>query len=359
MIYLNHAATSWPKPAPVREAVAEALSASAEDWDEALADQHRRIAAFFGVQEPEHLLLTPGCTASLAVAVADLPWQAGDRVAISSYEHHALVRPVLALEARGVEVDVVPDAGSDGPFDLGHLDEVLREGHVRLVAVSGASNVTGALLPLAEIRDRAHAAGAQLLVDAAQLAGWTDLDAPALGADLVAFGGHKALQGPWGVGGLIGGKDVALRSRRLPAGEPEPLGYCDTGSVDRAAVAGLAAAVGWLSRRPDRLTAARTQLDRLEAGLRAVRGVHLHGATPVYRRVPTVCLTAEGWTAAALARALRARGVLAGAGLQCAPLAHRTLGTSPDGALRLSLGPPPPDYAIHRVIAELAQILAV
>lgn len=337
-IYLNAAGTSWPKPAPVEQAVLRALALDPARWAEAFEVAHARIAEYFGVRDPQTLLLAPGCTSALSVAIQDHDWQAGDRVLISSHEHLALLRPVLALRDRGVEVVIAPP-GRSHTIDLDFVKDTLRSGGVRLVAFSAASNVTGALAPMAQMLDLAHEHGALCLVDAAQVAGWLPIDVAAMGVDMLAFAGHKALQGPWGVGGLYVAPHIKMCTPRLPAPLARP-GYCDVGSVDRLALHGLEAALDWLcaAEQSGRLARARALAATLWGRLNGLKGVTLHGPSEPSARLPTVAMTCTHSSPHALARDLGAHGVIASAGQQCAPLAHRTLGTGSQGVLRMSVG---------------------
>lgn len=350
VIYLNHAGTSWPKPAPVQAAVSSAMRARVDTWASSFATAHARIAGAFGIADPTRLLLTPGCTSALSVGVSDLPWLPGDRVLCSAFEHHALHRPLQLLEQRGVDLEVIPPAGA-APLDLEVLEATLRRGGVRLVALSAASNVTGALLPVREVVALAHAAGAQVLLDAAQVAGWMPLDVIELGVDLMAFAGHKGLQAPWGIGGLYVAEHVLMTSPLAVCALPEPgeavtdcapmPGYCDTGSVDRLALAGLVAGLDWLDapEQADRLSRGREVIAELAEAMSGVAGVSMYGPRPPEARLPTLALTLEGMSPGKWAGELEARGVIAASGLQCAPLAHESLGTAPEGVLRLSVGP--------------------
>lgn len=332
MPYLNHAGTSWPKPAPVREAVQRALAADPADWATSFAAHHAAVAAAFGIGEPDRLLLTPGCTSALATAVGALPWRGGERIATSAWEHQALAGPAQRLAARGVE-HVVVGPGGGGPLDLDRLEGELRGGRVRLVAMCAACNVTGELLPVGDVVELAHRYGALVLVDAAQTAGWSDDDVTGLGADLFAFAGHKGPQAPWGIGGLYAAPGVPF--------EGAAPGYCDTGSVDRLALAGLAAGLAWLQApaRAERLARARSIIEALCTRLEATPGVSLHGPRAPAARVPTIAFTVAGCSAGAVAEALAAQDVIASGGRQCAPLAHETLGTLDGGVVRLSAGP--------------------
>ncbi len=365
-IYLNQAGTSWPKPSPVEAAVASALQADPADWPEQFQKAHAQIAAFFHISDPSRLLLTPGGTSALAVAVADHLWSAGDRVLTSGLEHHALHRPLLKLTEQGVRLEVLPRTDSE-PVVLAALAKALSDGGVRLVALSAASNVTGELLPVAEAIELAHRYGALVCVDAAQVAGWWDLDVVALGADLLAFTGHKALNGPWGIGGLYVSPEVAMNSPaascevqpgQLPSRCSTLPGYCDTGSVDRLALAGLAAAVGWLQEpeQANRLARCREMARSLAQAAQAIPQVTVHGSTQ-QAGLPTVALTVEGRQPADLAAAFSAVGIIVSAGLQCAPLAHQTLGTDPNGVVRLSIGLSNQEDQIHAVVEMLPSIL--
>jgi selenocysteine lyase/cysteine desulfurase len=363
MPYLNQAGTSWPKPEPVRAAVAEALAVDPSTWDTAHDRAWRAVAAHLGSADHERLLLTPGCTSALAVAVADHAWQAGDRVLCSGYEHHALHRPLLALAGRDVELVVIPPAG-DGPLDLEALRHELRRGRVRMVALSAASNVTGEILPCREVIRLAHEHDALCLLDAAQVTGWLPIDVAELDVDLLAFAGHKALHGPWGIGGLYVAPRVTMTTPAatcsIGAGKacaPMP-GPCDVGSVDRAALAGLEAALAWLAapERAERLAVARDLTEHVEGALSMLPGVTLLARTPASERLPTVAFTSR-IAPAAIARSLFARGVVVAHGLQCAPLAHETLGSAARGAVRISFGPQNTEEDAARVVEELQAVL--
>ena len=366
MAYLNHAGTSWPKPEPVQRAVESALRSDPCDWPDDFDRQHRRVAEGFGVRDQGRLLLTPGCTQALSLAIADHAWIPGDRIVTSRLEHHAVQRPVALLERAGVEPVRIPRA-TDGPFDLDVLADVLRAGSVRVVAVTAACNVTGELLPVTEIATLAHEHGALCLVDAAQTAGWLPYDLSTLGVDLFAFAGHKGLQGPWGLGGLYVAPHVALSSPAAACELPEPgepvacatmPGYCDAGSVDRTALAGLVAALGWLAspERTERLARARRQVERFAGALEQRPDARVLGMRSAEARLPTLAFAFEHMPLGDAASAFSRAGVTVAAGLQCAPLAHEELGTAPAGTLRLSAGPATGDAEIDRALSVLAEL---
>ncbi|MCG8420740.1 MAG: aminotransferase class V-fold PLP-dependent enzyme [Proteobacteria bacterium] len=360
-IYLNNAGTSWPKPPCVVEAIAQTHGAHPDTWPGILARAHAEVTAFFGIAEPSRFLFTNGCTSALAVALADLPWYPGDRIIISGLEHHALARPVVKLaRERGVEYSIAPYA-SGAPVDLEFVRAELARGRVKLIACTTASNVTGELLPVSELIDLAHAHEALCLVDGAQTAGIFPIDLAALEADLFAFAGHKGPLGPQGVGGLYIAPHVVtespaasceLRIGSAASADPaDPAGpwpcssfptYCDVGSVNLAAVAGLAAGLGWLRERGQTAVRSHTRAlaTRLCDGLAEISEVTVHGSRDSDRRTSAISISLDDRAPDEIAVRLRQeRGVIVSAGHQCAPMAHETLGTSAHGTLRLSPGP--------------------
>lgn len=342
-IYLNHAGTSWPKPQIVIDAVNEAMTRSPGEWGGSFEAAHQAIADFFGIPDPDQLLLTPGCTSSLAVAIGDIDLGGRSRVLASVWEHHAMHRPLLKLIPAGKTLHYIPP-GNGSALDLNELENELSQGDVGLVAITAAANVTGDLLPYTDAIKLAHQHGAQVLLDAAQVVGWLDLDFGDLRADVVAFGGHKGLQGPWGIGGLYmapGARMNCSRGTSKSSSAEQALrpGYCDVGSVDQVALAGLHAATGWLQKtdRAACLRQAREQIGRIEVALMRA-GARCFSINDASRRMPTLAFSTNGYTSAALTAALRALGITVGSGLQCAPLAHQALGTQDEGLVRISVG---------------------
>jgi selenocysteine lyase/cysteine desulfurase len=354
--YLDHAATSWPKPEPVRAAVAGALAAPPSAWSTSVAEAE--VARAVGAR-PDALLFTPGCTSALHLGVADHPWRRGDALLLDPYAHLALERPARALEARGVAVEVLTPGSSEEPLDLAAAEARLRRGDVRLVAVSGVSNVTGAVAPVGELCALAHAARAGLLVDAAQAIGWIPLELESSGVDVAAFGAHKGTQGVWGIGALYVREGYRLESPRAGGALGGP-GWCDAGSLDRPALEGWAAGLRWLDAPPraGRLDRARAKIAELRAALEGWAGVRVLGPRSEARRTPVLALVVSGRAPSDLASALRASGIQVSGGLQCAPLAHRALGTLDlGGALRLSVGPEPDAVDVGEVLRGLRSAL--
>ena len=374
-LYLNHAGTSWPKPRVVSEAVRDAMSASPAEWPQRFDEAHQAIAEFFGVSRPEQILLTPGCTSALAVGLGDALIASGKRVLTSRWEHHALHRPLLKLASTGVRVEYIPPRRSESthghvrPIDLDWLEQALSKHDVGLVAITAACNVTGEPLPYEDVIQIAHQHGSMVLVDAAQIVGWRKLDLPRLGADMVAFGGHKGLQAPWGIGGLYLSDRVQMECTSATCESPvarnsndsQPLrpGYCDVGSVDQFALAGLHAAIRMLRQQNMEayLADARRQIQRIRGTLEPIDYLRLFGPAELDQGMPSLALAVSGLSSSEVSSRFRRHALFVGSGVHCAPLAHQTLGTQASGLVRLSVGLGQPDEEIDEAIDRLRSAL--
>ncbi len=344
IVYLNHAGTSWPKPQPVLQAIVDATDSNPELWPDLFQRSIDTVASFFNVDSCR-LLLTPGCTSALNLALMDQDWQPGDRIITSSFEHHALFRNLVKLRSHGIEVlHVTP--GVNSLFNLEQLARFLREGRSKMVAITAACNVTGALLPYREVIELAHRYGAKVLIDGAQIAGWIDLDLMELDVDFFTFAGHKGPQAPWGIGGLYVAESSIMRcptaTCELRPGTTKEFdsipGYCDAGSVDLVALAGLAAGCDWLSEpeNENRLERARRLAAELTEKLRESSNAEIYHDFEF--KLPTVAISAKEANTKIAAK-LKQNGVVVSAGLQCAPQAHQSLKTSEHGVIRFSFGP--------------------
>lgn len=362
-LYLNHAGTSWPKPPAVRQAIATAGAMPPHEWAAEFDRCTRNTARFFQVPA-DRLLITSGGTAALTLAMDELPWATGDRILTTRFEHHAVSRHLVKLSQRGVTVaTVAPTAQS--LIDLDDMEQRLQSHPVKLVAMTTACNVTGRLLPTERVVELAHRYGALVLLDASQTVGWTEINLTKLGADLVAFAGHKALQGPWGVGGLYVAPHVSMQCptaacsitaatdfKAPTLGMP---GYCDAGSVNLTALAGLSAACDWLRSEasPDRFQKCQAMAVALLDQLQERRDMHVYHKGPAQTRVPTVAFRSERHPTEQLQTLLTQHRITASIGHQCAPWAHEALGTADTGVVRVSFGPATPAWAIDRLLEVL------
>lgn len=379
-IYFDHAATSWPKPPEVLRAMAAFLEVGGNpgrsghrlslEAGRIVYRVREALAALFNAPDPLGVIFTANATHALNLALHGL-LPPGSRVVTSGSEHNAVMRPLRNLEARGVEVVVVPDL-PDGSLDRGAFARAIAPG-ARLVVVRHASNVHGALVPLRELADWTHTVGALLLVDAAQTAGVLPIDLQALDIDLLAFTGHKGLQGPPGTGGLILGHRVAAASLEpllqggtgsRSASEVQPDFLPDrfeSGTPNGVGIAGLGAGLAWvLERGIDAIRQhERAIAQRLIEGLEGMPGLRIHGPSDRSHCMPLVAFTVTGRSVSEIGGRLdEEAGVLCRVGLHCAPAAHRTIGTFPEGTLRWAPGPLTTHEEAEGALRALAGILA-
>lgn len=378
MIYFDHAATSWPKPDTVPAAMARFLrehGANPGRSGHALSIQagrvvyeaRERVARLFGLDDPLAVVFTKNATEALNLALLGL-LVPGDHVITSVMQHNSVLRPLSFLEGRGVSVTRLACA-ADGTLDP---DDVRRAitGTTRLVVLSHASNVVGTLCPLGEIGNITRAHGVLFCVDAAQTAGACPIDLAAMAIDLLAFTGHKSLCGPQGTGGLCVGERARGRLRPLLHGgtgsasdsdvQPDFLPDCfEAGTLNAVGLAGLAAGLEFVEGRGVRAIRdhERALTARLLEGLQAVPGARVFGPRDASRQAAVVSFNLQGPSCSEVATALEERAELCcRAGLHCAPLAHRQLGTFPEGTVRFSLGPFNHDAEIATALAALSEL---
>ncbi|MHB9863578.1 aminotransferase class V-fold PLP-dependent enzyme [Streptomyces sp. YIM S03343] len=377
MIYLDNAATSFPKPPDVATVIAGFLTDKAGNPGRSghslalaaqgvVSDTRRMLASLLGAGDPARLAFTLNATDALNLALWGL-LREGDRVVTTSMEHNAVARPLFALAESGVDVRRIPCA-RDGSMDLADLERELRSAPTRLVAMAHASNVCGTVLPMAEAAELAHQYEALILVDAAQTAGVLPIDVTAQGIDLLAVPGHKGLLGPTGTGALFVASGVELTpmrqggtgSRSEELSQPDEMpDRLEAGTVNTVGIAGLGAGLRFLRDRglaevrahEEALTA------RLLGGLKEIPGLHVHGTGDASRQIAVVSVTVDGWEPLDLAAALDSSfGIAVRPGLHCAPLAHQTLGTYPHGTVRLAPGPMTTMSEIDESLAALKEL---
>jgi cysteine desulfurase/selenocysteine lyase len=381
MIYLDNAATSWPKPEPVYTALGDFLRTAGANPGRAghrmavaaadtIARARAAVAGVIGVREPERVVFTGNCTDSLNLALRGL-LRPGDRVITSSMEHNSVARPLHALARQGVEV-LTLQADPDGWLDPARVAEAASAG-AALIAVTHASNVTGAALPVADYAMIARQWGALLLVDGAQTVGAQPVDVDALGIDLLAFPGHKGLLGPTGTGALSIGPRVDLeRFEPLRAGgtgifseeldQPLALPWrYEAGTLNTVGIAGLLAGVDALTAfgiDTVRAHEAR-QTAALVDGLAAIPGCRVFPVRDEAARAAVVSFTLDGWTPADAGAVLdEAFGIACRVGLHCAPLACATIGAATGGTIRFSPGPFTTDDEIDAAIDAVRELAA-
>lgn len=373
MIYLDNAATTWPKPPCVEKAMRRALAeyganpgrgghAMSLATAQMVYRCREQAAAFFGLGRPERVVFCANTTAALNLALKSLAAEGG-RIVISDMEHNSVTRPLESVKNR---VDVAP-VGRTPKETLRHFERCVRPDTVA-VACLHASNVFGTVLPIAQIGHMARRRGLIFAVDAAQTAGVLPISMEKMDIDLLCVPGHKGLYGPPGTGLLLcgerytprplmqGGSGVESLSPHPPAALPERL---ECGTLNTVGICGLSAAFEWLLAGD---TAARYHTEwqktaYLYRRLSAVPGIRLYTPPPrLFWQAPLLSVNLRGMSSETLAAALDAEGVAVRAGLHCSPAAHRHMGTLPDGTVRLapSVWTSPAD--IERVVQILYKI---
>lgn len=357
MVYLDNAATSWPKPEGVYDAVSNAIrrsgNPSRSNSEEARAaatdiiETRSALAQLFNIADPQRIVFALNATDAINLALQGM-LKPGDQVITSQMEHNAVTRPLAYLEDAGVAVTKVttdPVRGAD-------LDEIRKSirPETKLVAMTHASNVTGTLNPIEEIGAICREAGVPFFVDASQSAGAIPIDVVKMNIDLLAFPGHKSLLGPTGTGALYvsetvtphpirsGGTGVFSEVRLQPEQLPY---YYEAGTQNTVGISGLCAGVQFIMERSVSSIYFEEQkmVTALIDGLTSIPGVTVYGplSSP---RAAAVSFNIEGMDCADVAMILESYyDISVRSGLQCAPDTHRMLGTFDlGGTVRVSPG---------------------
>ncbi len=375
-IYLDNAATSFPKPESVYRAVDHALRHIGAnpgrgghrptlEAGRLLFEVRESVAQFFHVTDPERIAFTSGATEAINIALFGLV-RPGDRVVTSSMEHNAVTRPLRMLQERGVQVVKVP-ADARGFLHPAAVREACSE-PTRMVVLTHCSNVTGTVEPIEEIGPWCRREGILFLVDAAQSAGLFPLNVESMGIDLLAVPGHKGLMGPPGTGCLYvrpglnplplmyGGTGAHSHSDLPPLQMPESL---ESGTLNTPGLAGLKAGLDFLLTQGTAVRSHESALmEQLIDGLRSIDEVELYGPLDPLFHGGVLSFNLAGRDPSEIGFLLdHQHGISVRVGLHCAPDAHRTIGTFPRGTVRVSPGyfntPEEIDYFIASV-ASLA-----
>jgi len=360
MIYFDNAATSWPKPPGVAEAMVHFLDEVGANPGRAahrraiesgriLYDAREAVCELFHAPDPLRVVFGSNVTEALNLALKGL-LRPGDHVVTSSMEHNSMMRPLRALEQKGVQVTVA-QCSPQGVLDPAEVAAAVRP-NTKLVALNHASNVVGTLLPVAEAGAICRQRDLLLLADAAQTGGAYPIDVQADQIDLLAFTGHKSLGGPMGTGGLIVGQRVdetqmeplirgGTGSRSEHEVQPDFLpDMCESGTPNVVGLAGLAVGVRWvLERGVEVIRAHEVALAQpLIHGLSRIDGVTVYGTLDPELQTATVSFNIAGMEPSEVGLRLDDDyGIMCRVGLHCAPTAHKTLGTFPDGTVRFGL----------------------
>lgn len=360
VIYLDNAASSWPKPAAVAVAVAEAVSnygANPGRGAHTLAltagrkvlTARKQLARFFGASNTEDIIFTKNTTEALNLPLQAY-LQAGDHVLVSAVEHNSVIRPLEYLKQKGVTYSRIA-ANSQGVTTIAGVEEALtRHPNCKLLAVSHASNVVGTLFPLAETSELLKKHDVKLLVDAAQTAGVYDIDVNQLKIDFLAFPGHKGLLGPQGTGGLYINPEIELspllyggtggnsESRAMPTTRPDRY---ESGTPNTPGIAGLMAGLDFINQTT--LATIREHewqlTSRLLTKLQNIPIATIYGPEHTVQRAAVVAFNLAGMESNEVAYMLdKVYKIAVRAGHHCSPDGHQTLNTIQQGVVRVSPG---------------------
>jgi cysteine desulfurase / selenocysteine lyase len=377
MTYLDNAATSFPKPESVYQALDRFARQSLANpgraghkmalaAEHALDDTRHLLNQFFGGRAPERWVFTLNCTDALNMAFKGTLGE-GDHVVTTELEHNSVSRPLRALELAGrISVTRVrADAG--GTVDPDDVRKAITP-KTLLVALTHASNVLGTVQPVEEVGRVAREHDLLFLIDAAQTAGVLPIDVGALQIDLLAVPGHKSLMGPTGTGALYVGPRTKLRPWReggtggdsASETQPRELPYfLEGGTPNVLGVAGLAAGIRWVQENhPAAIHGREVGLcERLWHRLEELNGFEVFGHRDATRRVGTLSFRSTTLPATEIGGILdQAFDIAVRPGLHCAPYVHRALGTFPEGTVRVSPGPFTTEQDIDRLADALAEI---
>lgn len=379
-IYLDNGSTSFPKAPGVGKAMAnfienvgvnigrggyeEAYSAA-----EVVLDTREKLCKLFHFDQPENVVFTSGITASMNILLKGL-LQPGDRVLTTSMEHNAVMRPLRQLEQKGVEVVLIP-CRSDGTLDFEALIDLATPG-TRALVMTHASNMCGTVMPVKDVAEYCQTLGIWTIVDCAQSAGILPIDMEDWGVDAIAFAGHKGLLGPQGIGGFLITDDLAAEVDPLLSGGTGSISHLETvpdfmpdrfepGTQNLPGIFGLHAALSYLEKVGiEKIYQHEMELaERLLKGLSQLEGIRVVGRPQLTGRTAVVSVDFLQMDNADAAFLLEDKyGIMTRCGLHCAPQAHKSVGTYPQGTVRFAPGRETTEAEIDTALAAIQEILA-
>ncbi|RLS22734.1 MAG: aminotransferase class V-fold PLP-dependent enzyme [Planctomycetota bacterium] len=380
MIYLDNAATSFPKPESVYKAIdrfaredmanpGRAGHKMALAAERVLDDCRHRLNQLFKGSAPERFIFTLNCTDALNMAFKGL-LNEGDHVITTNLEHNSISRPLRIMELAGKISVTKINADSQGFIDPEQIKNAIGP-KTRLVALTHASNVLGTIQPITEVGTICREKNIIFLVDGAQTAGVIPIDIKAQKIDLLACPGHKCLFGPTGTGFLYSGERVALRTWReggtggdsSTETQPKEMPYhLEGGTPNVLGIAGLAAGLAWVDQEGmNNIHHRETKLvEKLRSNLKEIPGVTVFGSDDLSRTVATVSFQSESLAAPEIGSILdEAFNIAVRPGLHCSPYIHKSINTFPDGSVRISPGAFNTESDIDQIIAALKEILSL
>ncbi len=379
MIYFDNAATSWPKPPQVKEAMNRFMDEVGANPGRSghfrsieaariVFEAREALSVLFHVKDSSRIVFALNATESINLALKGL-LKPGDHVITSSMEHNSVMRPLRDLEKKGIALSIVT-CSREGMLDSREVEKKIQS-NTKMVVLNHASNVTGTLLPVEEVGSIVRKHDLLLLVDAAQTAGAYPIDIEKDHVDLLVFTGHKSLYGPQGTGGLVIGERIDEKkmtplkqggtgSRSEFEEQPDFLPDCfESGTPNGVGLAGLLAGVQFvLGKGVEQIRQNEMVLvEKLIKGLREIRQVKLYGPESQGDRIATLSFNvARLLPSDTAARLEKEFGILCRPGLHCAPAAHHTIGSFPAGTVRFGTSAFNTEVEIETAIRAIFQI---
>jgi len=379
-IYLDNAATTFPKPPEVISSMSRFYTAYGVNpgrtgfdlalaAEETIAATRKSLTRLFGGSDPNRLVFSHNVTDALNLVIASV-LRPGDHAITTCLEHNSVLRPYYYHSKHGVEIDIVP-FDPEGYIDPASIAAALRP-NTRLVVMTHGSNVVGTIQPVAEVGEVCRRHGSLFVVDAAQTAGLVVIDVSSMAIDVVCFTGHKSLFGPVGTGGMYIGEHVEIEPCRsggtgvksaLKEQVREYPWRMEFGTLNTLGIAGLLAGYRWIEKQggPGRICAAEmAHARRLHDVLASIDNVTLYCDDLEHDHLPVFVFNIDGMPADQVGEFLDVEhNVITRTGLHCSPLVHEGIGTSViDGAVRFSVGAFTTDQEVTRAGEAVADVAA-
>lgn len=376
MIYLDNAATSFPKPNSVYQSMMVAMKEYganpgrsghrlALQAGRAIYETRELLAKLFNIQNPMNIIFTNNATEGLNIGIKGL-LKPGDHVITTSMEHNSVLRPLIALEKVGIKTTIV-QCDEVGRVSLEAIESSITE-DTRLIVTTHASNVTGTIFPIKDIGTIAKRHDIIYMVDAAQTAGLYDIDVEDMGIDILVFPGHKSLLGPQGTGVMYIREEIDIT--QLKEGgtgsksdlliQPEFLpDKFESGTPNTPGIVGLGAGIRYiLDKGMENIRKHEKDLTRyFITELKKIDKVKIYGTCDVETQAPVVSINIGDEDSSEVSYVLdKAFDIAVRPGLHCAPLAHKTIGTFEQGVVRFSIGPFTTNDDIEKAIEAVRKI---
>lgn len=359
MVYFDNAATTFPKPDEVYDAIMKSMKEYGANpgrsghklalrMGREIYETRELLAKLFNIDNPMNVVFTSNCTESLNLAIKGI-LQRGDHVITSSMEHNSILRPLSSLEKEGVELTIVK-GDRKGRIDAKDISKNIKN-NTKLIAITHVSNLTGTIMPIEEIGKLAWKNGIYFLVDAAQSAGVYDIDVKKMNIDMLAFPGHKGLLGPQGTGGLYVREGIALKeikqggtgslSHMLEQPDILPDRY-ESGTLNGPGIVGLGAGIKYIMKTGiENIRKHEEELTKhFIEGISKIDKVKAYGPLNVEEQGAVVSINIGDEDSSEISYILDEKyDIEVRPGLHCAPLAHKTIGTFEQGVVRFSFGP--------------------